>query len=149
MAVNPDLEATIAAAPDSFDPYLVYADWLQGQGDPRGELIMLQYAQHTATRPQQRHEFDQAVQAHLETHQDSLLGELGEVPGLRVSWFMGFIKDANFDWIADARGTSKATIAALNHRECGAQAVVRIRPWRLRRAVASPSTSGTLPDHAG
>jgi len=47
-AQNPKLEAAIASDPDSPDAYLVYADWLQSQGDPRGELIVLQHANKTA-----------------------------------------------------------------------------------------------------
>ncbi len=43
-ARDPKLEAIIAAAPDDKDNYLVYADWLQSQGDVRGELIALQAA---------------------------------------------------------------------------------------------------------
>jgi uncharacterized protein (TIGR02996 family) len=42
--VNPDLEQAIIADPRSVDAYLVYADWLQSQGDPRGELAALQHA---------------------------------------------------------------------------------------------------------
>lgn len=34
----------IIAAPRSSQPYLVYADWLQQIGDPRGELIVLDHA---------------------------------------------------------------------------------------------------------
>jgi uncharacterized protein (TIGR02996 family) len=41
---NAELEAAIAKNPDDLDAYLVYADWLQGQGDPRGELISLHVA---------------------------------------------------------------------------------------------------------
>ena len=47
-ARNEKLEAAIAADPDSPDAYLVYADWLQSQGDPRGELIVLQHAKKAA-----------------------------------------------------------------------------------------------------
>jgi uncharacterized protein (TIGR02996 family) len=43
-ARNDKLEAAIEKDPDSSDAYLVYADWLQGEGDPRGELIVLQHA---------------------------------------------------------------------------------------------------------
>jgi uncharacterized protein (TIGR02996 family) len=43
-ASNPGIEALIDAAPDDERLYLVYADWLQLQGDPRGELIALQCA---------------------------------------------------------------------------------------------------------
>ncbi len=42
------LEAMIEAAPDDVHGYEVYADWLQGQGDPRGELIALQIANKAA-----------------------------------------------------------------------------------------------------
>ena len=38
---NPELEQAILADPDDEAAYLVYADWLQSQGDPRGELITL------------------------------------------------------------------------------------------------------------
>jgi uncharacterized protein (TIGR02996 family) len=42
------LEA-IYAAPDEDAPRLVYADWLQEEGDPRGEFIALQFARLTGT----------------------------------------------------------------------------------------------------
>lgn len=38
------LLAAIAADPDDDEPRIVYADWLQQQGDPRGELIAVQCA---------------------------------------------------------------------------------------------------------
>jgi uncharacterized protein (TIGR02996 family) len=38
-AHHPGLIARIAAEPDELEHYLVYADWLLEQGDPRGELI--------------------------------------------------------------------------------------------------------------
>ena len=44
---NRALEKTIAADPTDEAAYLVYADWLQAQGDPRGELIALQIAGKT------------------------------------------------------------------------------------------------------
>lgn len=37
------LAALIEADPDDEDAYLVYADWLQSQDDPRGELIILEH----------------------------------------------------------------------------------------------------------
>jgi uncharacterized protein (TIGR02996 family) len=41
-ARNKDLEAAILANPTDREAYTVFADWLQEQGDPRGELISLQ-----------------------------------------------------------------------------------------------------------
>jgi uncharacterized protein (TIGR02996 family) len=43
-SVQPGLLERIIAAPDDDAPRLVYADWLQEQGDPRGELIVIQCA---------------------------------------------------------------------------------------------------------
>jgi uncharacterized protein (TIGR02996 family) len=40
---NSSLEAAIAKHPDDVKAYLVYADWLQGEGDVRGELITVQH----------------------------------------------------------------------------------------------------------
>ena len=40
--VHAELLAQIYAAPDDDTPRLVYADWLQQRGDPRGEFIALQ-----------------------------------------------------------------------------------------------------------
>jgi uncharacterized protein (TIGR02996 family) len=42
-ARHPALEAEILEQPDEAGPYLVYADWLQQQQDPRGELIVAQH----------------------------------------------------------------------------------------------------------
>jgi uncharacterized protein (TIGR02996 family) len=42
VGVDLELEDQIRARPDDPGPYLVYADWLQHQGDPRGDLIALQ-----------------------------------------------------------------------------------------------------------
>jgi uncharacterized protein (TIGR02996 family) len=47
---EPKLESAIEASPDDPDAYLVYADWLQAQGDPRGELIVLQHAKKPAAK---------------------------------------------------------------------------------------------------
>lgn len=54
MQSNPALESAILANPglkeENADAYMVYADWLQGQGEPRGELIALQAAGTGAER---------------------------------------------------------------------------------------------------
>lgn len=44
---NPALEKVILDNPDDKGGYLVYADWLTQQGDPRGELIVVQSAGKT------------------------------------------------------------------------------------------------------
>ena len=42
MSDEQRLLAAIVEAPDDDAPRLVYADWLQSRGDPRGEFIQLQ-----------------------------------------------------------------------------------------------------------
>jgi len=40
---NPELEKVILENPEKIEARLVYADWLQSHGDPRGEWIMLEH----------------------------------------------------------------------------------------------------------
>lgn len=48
-AVNPALDREILANPDSDESFMVYADWLETQGDVRGELAAIQARR--ASRP--------------------------------------------------------------------------------------------------
>lgn len=83
MARNAELEAEIIAAPDEVAPYLVYADWLQRQGDPRGELIGVQLALETARG---------AEWAELKLREAELLPALTpEGPRLQFDWRRGFV----------------------------------------------------------
>ena len=70
-ARNAELEAAIAAAPDEVEPYLVYADWLQSRGDPRGELITLQHAMRAAGNTEGFAKF--------RVHEEVLRGTLADV----------------------------------------------------------------------
>lgn len=62
---NPALEKAIRANPLDGDAYLVYGDWLQSEGDPRGELIALQASGK-----------DKEARRYLTRHADYLLGPL-------------------------------------------------------------------------
>ena len=64
-ARNPALEAAILANPTDRDAYAVFADWLQEQGDPRGELMSLQLAYK-----------DKQAKALIDKHADYFLGPL-------------------------------------------------------------------------
>ncbi|MFT3692909.1 MAG: TIGR02996 domain-containing protein [Kofleriaceae bacterium] len=44
MKRNAELEAAILAASDDLEPRMIYADWLQAQGDPWGEWVALRAA---------------------------------------------------------------------------------------------------------
>ena len=49
-ARNPELEAAILADPEAIEPWLIFGDWLQTQGDPRGVLIMRDAALRASPR---------------------------------------------------------------------------------------------------
>ncbi|WP_223631836.1 WGR domain-containing protein [Corallococcus sp. EGB] len=96
-AVHPDLEAAILAKPDDVKGYLAYADWLQGEGDPRAELIRLQHSamdvpadKAAATRKK--------VAKFIEEHAGEFLGEsLAEAVSdrtLKLEWHLGYIREA-------------------------------------------------------
>ncbi len=78
-----ELERAIAADPYDPGPYLVYADWLQAQGDPRGELIV-------------RMSHGAEVHELVKTHKRHLFGSLAPriLPPLNeppLIWRLGFI----------------------------------------------------------
>ncbi len=70
------LWAAVRAEPDDDDVRLVYADWLQEHGDPRGELILLQVR---AARGKASPSDERRARALLKEHRDEWLGELALV----------------------------------------------------------------------
>ena len=98
-----ELEAAIADAPDEPGPYLVYADWLQANGDPRGTLIVLQH-----------HGREREAGELIEEHRAHLLGPLaaaadaaggdtrrgGAPRKLELAWHLGFLREARIGWWA-------------------------------------------------
>jgi uncharacterized protein (TIGR02996 family) len=99
-AAGAELEAGIIADPDDRAAYAVYADWLQRQGDPRGELIALQLAREAelARGHTGRSALATAIGRHLERHAATLLGGLAalvgdvrDVAGAPFAWRFGFI----------------------------------------------------------
>ncbi|HWO23580.1 MAG TPA: WGR domain-containing protein [Kofleriaceae bacterium] len=64
---NPELEKAIEADPYDASAYSVLGHWLQGQGDPRGELIALSLAKK-----------DKQAKALIQKHVDYFLGPLAE-----------------------------------------------------------------------
>jgi uncharacterized protein (TIGR02996 family) len=91
IARNRDLEAAIAIDPDQPGPYLVYADWLQEQGDPRGELIALQAALRTTTDMEEHTQLTERVNALISEHDAYLAGPASKY-GLERHYHLGFIR---------------------------------------------------------
>jgi uncharacterized protein (TIGR02996 family) len=83
-ARNPALERAIKADLDGVEPYLVYGDWLQSQGDPRGALITTMHA--ALERPEMQAPAAEAADAFA----SELLGEF--LPFLDFRWRLGFVE---------------------------------------------------------
>jgi len=71
---HPELEKAINADPYDATGYAVYADWLQDQGDPRGELISLQLTAETKRDAK----LAKAAAAKLEGNAGYFLGPLAD-----------------------------------------------------------------------
>ncbi len=70
-------ERAILENPDDVASYSAYADWLQEQGDPRGEFIAVQLALEDESRPKEARDALKAREAELlAAHEREWLGEL-------------------------------------------------------------------------
>jgi len=88
-ARNAELEKAIAANPDDADAYLVYADWMQGAGEVRGELVVLQHAGKT-----------KEANALIRKYSAWFLGDFAKQkpPRFELEWQLGYIKSAKIGW---------------------------------------------------
>src|SRR5690349_3389263 len=97
---EPTLEARLRERPDDVETHLIYGDWLQARGDPRGELVMLQHACERATDHAARTELSAREREFRSRHVEHLFGPLRELAdALVVRWSLGFI-DAAFVGVA-------------------------------------------------
>jgi uncharacterized protein (TIGR02996 family) len=138
VARNEALEAELAREPDITAPFLVHADWLQAQGDPRGELIAIQAG--LADQPsvvQQEVERDHppvgfgplrtwsgnalavANDALLATHRNHFLAPLlfkSRKQAPSVEWYCGYWRKLRFRVHYDLRTRARELLAqALAH----------------------------------
>jgi uncharacterized protein (TIGR02996 family) len=81
VARHPDLEQAILADPEDERAYLVYADWLQAQGDPRGELAARMAAG------------DDGAEL-IAAHRAAWLGSFGDFDRRELGWKHGWIHRA-------------------------------------------------------
>jgi len=98
---NLELEEQIARTPDDPAPYLVYADWLEQVGEPRGELAAIQAAQIEA-RGAELARLLVAEQELLEREAKHFYGPLARFRAARrthLSWHCGFVRaiDGSFN----------------------------------------------------
>jgi uncharacterized protein (TIGR02996 family) len=90
---NPELAQLVDEAPDAdTSAAQVYADWLQAQGDPRGELAAIQLQREAEPK---RKDLQKAEKALLGRDTDRWLGKLAPYGDLlQLSWHAGFLRVA-------------------------------------------------------
>ncbi len=92
---EPGLEARLREDPDDLDSHLIYGDWLQARGDPRGQLIALQHAVATASAGE-RAQLAARERELRARHVGHLFGPLRSLAdALVLRWSLGFV-DAAF-----------------------------------------------------
>jgi uncharacterized protein (TIGR02996 family) len=151
------LEASLREHPEDLETHLIYSDWLQARGDPRGQLIALQHAVTQASR-RERRQLRTREREYLVEHSGHLFGPLRSyAQSLRVRWTLGFIDAASIGpmdlerplaepyevltWLlrlpVAARMTSLGLTSSLVHRHslerllCSSEVVANLRTLEL------------------
>lgn len=123
-AANPELESTVLADRDADAPWQVYADWLQSQGDIRGELFA-------------RAGDAKGFAKYVEAHQDALFGDVvphleKRRPEVELEWRRGFV-DALLLRANDYEGDTRLT--ELAQKALALPVTVFLRELTLRIGV--------------
>lgn len=154
-----DLEAAIDDAPYDVDGYLVYADALQRQGDPRGELIALQIAAEQDTRAAVKAAPGKLLAANVATLLGPLAGHVTDVRDLAAPpfrWRFGFIHRVEVKHAAlldelfahpSGRFVVELAVRCQDHAEASAALATleRVQPAALRELdIHVQVPSGTL-----
>jgi uncharacterized protein (TIGR02996 family) len=89
------LEATLREHPEDVESHLIYGDWLQARGDPRGQLIALQHAVTQASESEREQLIAREREFRAE-HLGHLFGPLRSLADTLVQrWSLGFIDAAS------------------------------------------------------
>lgn len=100
MSDEARLLAAIIDAPDDDDPRLVYADWLQTRGDPRGEFIQLQCQLAAAPDDERRRAIKILENKLFATHGEGWLAPIreaipaNEIAPHKLEFARGFVEEA-------------------------------------------------------
>jgi uncharacterized protein (TIGR02996 family) len=91
---NPEMEHAILERPDDVDAFLVYGDWLQSQGDARGELIAVQAGLLKSPVDKALKQKEEAL---IKRHARFWIGALAEQKALKHGWRLGFVDELTMD----------------------------------------------------
>jgi uncharacterized protein (TIGR02996 family) len=136
MGTEKELLAAIVRAPDDDAPRLVYADWLQERGDPRGELIQLQCeAARLPIADPRRRKIRIRENQLLEAHADDWKAPLKGLPVSELAYERGFIESCVIN------GGTAASVAALAERVPTLRSVRMLGDRRLVKDLLASSLS--------
>ena len=118
------LIAAIEADPDDIENYRVYADWLESNGQPRGQLIQLELLRARLTDRAKLDHLDRKIVGYVETHRKAFFGALKSWQNLRYSssrhgeliWRYGFIRRATISQHDDPAARLRELITAPSAR---------------------------------
>lgn len=136
---SPELEAAVIEDPNDEGALMVLGDWLQTQGDPRGELISLQHALRQEKDPQKFLERKRTTDEHYKRHEPALLGELYPFRHLfKLEWQIGYIRGAKLS-LHTAREDDPGLAELLGHL-VSVPAAVALQELALGHAKDQPAT---------
>jgi uncharacterized protein (TIGR02996 family) len=148
VSVETELLDAICAEPDRDEPRLVYADWLEQHGDPRGELI---HASCTRGNEVRARELLALYGDHWTRELDALAAELSHPPRFERGfiaelYLMGTFGELVLDLAETIVAMRPIPVALI----LGAERVLlrtdrRVYAWQSRADNAI--TIGTLPEH--
>jgi uncharacterized protein (TIGR02996 family) len=111
------LVAAVRAAPDRWDAWLVFADWLTEQGDARGQLIAWEHQLAVAPlSADERTVLQRQVDALARKHQEEWLTGWTPPAGARLEWCYGFLVGVRLPW---DEGTLAVLDALIAHPTAG------------------------------
>ncbi len=113
LARDPDLEAAVISAPLDPVPRMVYADWIQQAGDPRGEWMAMAAA---IERDPSNVVLRSLAVEFLGDHDDLLLGHGRRfLPGGWIGWRGGFVDELRLQPLRNMRDPAGALASLLAH----------------------------------
>ena len=139
--MNPDMLRAIREAPEDDTPRLVYADWLQERGDPRGELIAVQCALHgLSPADPRRAKLEGREEELLDAHEARWRAELPLRRGVALGPFVrGFVGSAESPGAAPSTRRS-STPRRSPPSSCGTAPTLRVTMTRVSLRWAAPSS---------
>jgi uncharacterized protein (TIGR02996 family) len=159
-ARNPELEAAILDAPAELDAWQVYADWLEGEGDPWGQRISLS-VQRSQAKGAAKTKLTKQIAAYDKQHREALYGksfakllakkdfeQVAQIDAPHGMILAATVRSPEYDWSGTVPNTVLAALvkspAARLLRALNIGMIDHEYPVTLEKAIASITKAGKL-----